>query len=277
MKNNRAIFLLVVLFFTGKLAIAQFIIDPGTEKKYKDAVKKIPREFLVVFKKKDEPGLDERSKKRLERLSYGIFTLYTIDTLNKADLIPRIQFPESKEKYFYYQNLKTNKVDSIRRRKNDPDFYFSDPETGKPIRPEKPKKYKYSDGINTYMPIPMFSELKKDSLRFAFPMPFEPTLEHIVTLNSVTAFYHDRSEDDSLLRIDFSQPLSEFIRLPMKQLHFALSNTNFVEGNIIYGEAEMMTPVFYKKDPAFKSGYLKKQLHYKYVFQVKVIPPELFP
>jgi hypothetical protein len=231
--------------------MAQFTIDPTVENRFKSEEKKMPEKYLAVLKKKDEPGADSMTKKIFSQLGYGFYTLYKVDTLNKKD-------------------LKDTTPSII-------EIFDIDPLTGKAI-PQKTEKYEYSDGENTYLPVFISAELKNDSLYVAFPFIFEPQILGVITPSSVSFTYRDYRKYDSVFRTTLEASKTNEIHLPMQLLHFAISDSVFTEGKTIYGEADLTTPPFYTdaSDFIFTSGYLKQQMHFTYLFQLKIIRPRAY-
>lgn len=254
MKNCRIIFCFCLLFLMGKNALSQVIVDSNVEKNYKEAVKKVPEEMQVVFKKKDESGLDKSMQEALSRLGIGIFTIYQVDTLNKKELSP----------IFRSGTIEIS------------DFNSMGPVGGQKTATTETKTYAYSDGRNTYIPCFMTAVLTNDSLSVTLPWIFEPGISNVITPNSVSFTYWDYRKYDSVYRTSLQEPRKTEIRLPMQIIHFTISDRVFIKGKIIYGEAELTTPPFYIDDSAFTSGYIKQQLHFKYVFQLRITTPEEF-
>ncbi len=243
-KQQQGIFLFIGLFLCNT-CFSQIIIDPTVETRYKDAVQKVPEEFQIIFKKKDEPGLTQQLHDHLEKLGFGIFTLHQMDTLNKED-----RFPYAKG------SIEITDIDT---------FYSSN----------KPKKYEFSDGSDTYLPIFMNAVLKNDSLLIFLPYIWEPQIRNIVTIHSVSAVYWDYRKQDSIFKLSANGPKINEIHLPMKTIRFSLSAGHYKAGDTVYGEVEQETPVFYEENPLYKSGYIQQRLHVKYVFQIIILSPEV--
>lgn len=278
MKKVRSFVFLLMICFGYIHCAAQIVIDHSVEKRYNKEFRKIPLEFRTALKKKEnDTGLTEMQKKFFELLSYGFFTLYQTDTLNKEDLVPHPTITVSTDKYFDYTNLKTGKRERTRRsEKNELDYFFVDPQTGKASPAARQKKYKYSDGVNTYIPAFSKAILQHDSLIFAFPGLFEPLIEHVLTPASIQAFYKDYNKNDTVFSTEPYKSKTNSVSLQMNITNFVLSGNRFIEGNVIYGEAEMITPEFRVDNASFKNGYITKQLHFKYLFQLKPVLEPLY-
>ena len=252
MKNYRAVLFLFIVLFFFEYSFSQFIVDPTVESRYKEVVKKVPEEFQIAFKKKDEPGLSKHLDSFLEKIGWGIYTHHRLDTLNKEDLFP---------------HAKTSMETRV-------EILSYDSASGKYIPDEQPKKYAFSDGRNTYLPMYTFAVLKNDSLQIDLPIIWEPQIKTIVTPKSVSAVYWDYRKYDSVFKVSLQGPKVNEIHLPMKIIHFSLSTNHYKTGDTVYGEAELETPVFYEESSLYKTGYSKQRLYVKYVFQIIILSPE---
>jgi len=250
MKKARAVLLFAISLFVFDNGFSQITIDPTVEARYKEAIKKVPEEFQVVFKKKDEPGLSKEMRNFFRKTGYGIYTLYQLDTLNKEDI-----FPYAKG---------TGEI-------NDLGFY--DSATGKFLPAEEPKKYAFSDGNNTYIPVYNIAVLKNDSVHINMSL-WEPDIRTTVTSRSISSIYWDYRKYDSIFKLSSDGVKLKEINLPMKTIHFTLSTNHYKIGETLYGEAEQETPVFFEENPLYKTGYTKQRLHVKYIFQLIIMSPE---
>ncbi len=234
MKKTGAGLFFLMLLLTGMQCMSQVTVDPGVIKKYERAVKRVPKEYAVMFTTKEG-----------QKFGFGIFTFQETDTLNRNEFIPRMG------------RVEITSIDDkvINAKKNQ----------------KKANGDLYSNGSNTCFPLFMAAIVKDDTLHTRLPWVFEPAIETDITPHSVTAVLKEYLKYDSVFRTSLNEPKQSSIRIPMNISNFTISDTVFREGGTIYGEAEMKTLPYYVDDMNFTTGYIKKQMHYKYVFRLEII------
>ncbi len=224
---------------------SQVVIDRSIAKKYRDAVKKVPKEFTIFFTRARGLELVDSSVNQADPLGFGIITVYKIDTLNKTDL----------KSIFSDNEIIILNIDPI---------------TGKEI-PEIPEKQIVTNPEKPYYPsfmAPAF--LKKDSLQISFAEPFGPEIKVTISGKSTVAYYRDYRKNDPIFRLKLNLPKTSDILVPMRIASIKLSESTFKENANIHGEAEFITEPFFSDDYAFTSGYLHQQVHLTYLFFIKI-------
>ncbi len=264
MKNrNYPVFLLLSVLLINNPCSSQthIIINPAVKTKYELAVKMVPKKYNVVLNKSGA-GWDKRTKEYNERVGIGMFTIYETDTLNRNELITRmgkVVITDVDDRV-----VNTKKIES----KPNGDLYYVEEKTGNPVR-VKPSADSRNTESNTYIPLFISSILQSDSLHINLPWIFEPAIESILTPHSVVAVYKEYLKYDSVFRINLNEAKQSLIRVPINIVSFTISDTSFRKDINMYGEAEMRTLPYYVDDMNFTSGYLKKQMHLKFVFKLK--------
>lgn len=224
---------------------SQVVIDRSVAKKYRDAVKKVPKELAIFFTKAVELGVVERYANQADPLGFSIITVYKIDTLNKTDL----------KSIFRNNEIITLDIDPI---------------TGEEI-PETPEKQIVTNPEEPYFPSFMAAAfLKKDSLQISFAELFGPEIKVTISGKSTFSYYHDYRKNDPVFRLKLNLPKTSDILAPMCMTSIKLSTSIFKENSNIHGEAEFITEPFFSDDYAFTSGYLHQQIHLKYLFFLKI-------
>ena len=194
---------------------------------------KVVQQLPVRYQK----GLDNSIKEK-DDIPNGVF-IYTANktyTLNKRDLIPV---------------------------KGNVEVMFIDSSTHKVIKEEIK-----DEGLN--IPVPGIAVLNGDTLIIAAP-PIGPGSIHKIIRGKLLGTYHEYRQGDKVLRLDLSQNRTDNLTIPVKTSLFKLSSLNFKPGQVIYGQVEYITNPYYIDDPDFKSGYICRRMHCKYVFRTKIV------
>jgi hypothetical protein len=126
----------------------------------------------------------------------------------------------------------------------------------------------------TDVPLMSTAEWIHDTVTVNIPFLFDPRIECKLAGTGVKAWYNDYRKYDSIFRTGPRHARTNTIRLPMEVLHFGLSDTVLKPGTLVYGSAELRTPVFYEESSSFTSGFVKQQFYVSYVFQLRIMTSE---
>jgi len=170
-----------------------------------------------------------------------MFVDYKIDTLNEDDL------PGS-----YH----TERVLSELRQKN--------AMNGIPRRPSS----KSDDEILT---VPCYAGFFHDTLVIQVGMlSVGEQIVHIITKKHLSTYYDVYRKYDSLFTLNETDPLSDGLDMPVEKIKFSLSDTLTKPGDIVYGNAELITKIYYQKDESDENIFLKLRGRFKYYFRVTI-------
>ena len=220
-----------MVFFTD--CFAQAIYDPSAAKKYDSVYKKLPyRIQKALFQSEKDTSFDH---------GLAILTEDKIDTLNKSEL----------------------------RQDNLPQIVLSDidPKTHKELKPKSPK----SGDDKQYLYVDCVGSLFKDTLVIQISdLFFGHAVMHRVLKNSITTAYAEYIKYDTVFKINRTDSLTNLLSIPAETVKFYLSDTAFEMGEIIYGNAEIITNTYFEKDTWEENAFYKLRRRMKYYFKFEV-------
>lgn len=220
----------VICSFLLHDSLAQTVYVSSAKKKFDSLYKALPSRF---------------KKNLLKSKDYdnglAMFVEYKIDTLNEDDL------PGS-----YH----TERVLSELSQKN--------AMNGVPRRPSS----KSDDEILT---VPCYAGFFNDTLVIQVGMlSFGEQIVHIITKKNLSTFYDVYKKYDSIFTLDAAGPLSDGLDMPVEKIRISLSDALTKPGDIVYGNAEVITNIYYQQDESNESIFLKLRGRFKYYFRVTI-------
>ncbi len=225
--------LILIFCLIIKVSHAQVIVESNVSESYYKAFKKLSLEHQNII-------INNPVKHNLVNVGgYAIFTAYTIDTLNKKD--------KTDHTNIHILSIDTNLVNG--------------------------KETLHADNFNekiTYMPIPYDVKLKGRTLILKPDGPFPPYLIHTISGKNIVTTYEEYYKRDTVLRMSLENSKTQQLSIPVKTIYFKINTSAYLPGNIVFGEVEFITKPYYLDDVGFKKGFIKKQLHCKYVFKAVI-------
>jgi hypothetical protein len=170
-------------------------------------------------------------------ISSGICLIEATDTLNIKDK-------------FDYSNIKIKDISVV---------------NGKRIKAKKTKPEK-----NLYAPIMCCVQLSGDTLSINSDELWGPVISNFIYKNQVSTFYK-MLQEDTILRGKLSDAKVSQLKMSVPKTSCRLSTLSFKPGQLIYGEIEFVTAPYYQDSEWFKSGYIQKRDHFKYIFKTFII------
>jgi len=228
--------IILLLFFCvlTTFSNAQIIVNPSLHQTYDEAANNLSVE---------DRGMIIKINSAIKTISgFGIYAINKTDTLNKADFLPK---PEVRLVHIF--DLDTDKT------------------TGK-ITKREIAYHAERENI-----VPLTAKLNNDTLTIVEFNFFGSSFIQKIFKDKISTVYNAYERHDDVLRLDISDAKTDNLMVPCKNLGFKLSSLDFKPGNVIYGEAGFISSPFYKDDYQSKSGYIKKQIHYKYMFKLTIL------
>jgi hypothetical protein len=126
---------------------------------------------------------------------------------------------------------------------------------------------------NSYINIPNLSGaiLDHDTLILQTPMVFYPHITHKITNRSIESTFSESLDKDTASNVTQEQAKTKRTVSLVHISEFKLNTLNFKPKEIIYGEVEFTTDPYDLDDPHFISKKIRKRLHCRYVFKVRVV------
>ena len=200
--------------------------------------KDVQNQYFRLYKKLPR-GLqiefDKKSKDPSNEDELAIFTEYKCDTLNNIE----------------------QKETSLSQ------IILIDPKTNRPVK-SNPKTEKY----------PMLfcrGTIQNDTLGIQISGLFlDQAIIHFINKDRITIFYFEHYKNDSLLKENINDSLTNNINVSTKILRFVLSDSAYKVGNTIYGSAEIITNNYFLKDTWEDNHFYKLRWRLKYYFKCRV-------
>jgi len=119
--------------------------------------------------------------------------------------------------------------------------------------------------------VPCYAGFFNDTLVIQVGMLFfGEQIVHVITKKNLSTFYDVYRKYDSVFTLNESDLLSDRLDMPVEKIKFSLSDTSAKPGEIIYGNAELVTKVYYEKDESDENNFLKLRGRFKYYFKVTI-------
>jgi hypothetical protein len=208
--------------------LAQTFYTPKAKYKFDSLYKELPASF-------------RRNQLRLKDYDNGfaMFVEFKIDTLNADDL------PGGYHTDAVLMELAEKTANN-----------------GVPRRPTS----KRDDEILT---VPCYAGFSHDTLVIQVGMLFfGQQIVHIITKNNLSTSYDVYRKYDSVFTLNESEPPSDGLDMPAENVKFSLSDALLKPGEIIYGNAELTTKIYYEQDESDENSFLKLRGRFKYYFKV---------
>jgi len=200
--------------------------------------KEVYDQYVKLYKKLPRQlqiELDNKSEDTSNENGLAIFTEFKCDTLNKID----------------------QKKTSLSQ------ITLIDPKTNRPVK-SNPKADKYPT---------LFCRgtIQNDTLGIQISGLFlDQAIMHFINKDRVRIFYFEHYKDDSLLKENINDSLTNNLNVSTKILRFVLSDSAYKAGKTIYGSAEIITNNYFLKDTWEDNHFYKLRWRLKYYFKCKV-------
>ena len=200
--------------------------------------KEVHNQYNNLYKKLPrqlQTEFDKKSKDTLNEDGFAIFTEFKCDTLNKIE----------------QQETSLSQITLI------------DPKTNRPFK-SSPKTDKYPT---------LFCQgtIQNDTLGIQISGLFlDQAILHFINKDRVAIFYFEHYKDDSLLKENMNDSLTNSLNVTTKILRFVLSDSTYKVGKTIYGSAEIITNSYFLKDTWEDNHFYKLRWRLKYYFKCKL-------